>query len=119
MTNTLIGVVIAIIVIILAFKFMKSLVKGIVILAVIVFCILFFRYYYEHNPSLNSLPSVFHTQIEKLQQQTAQQMLEDTVEKLKTMDAQQVKKYLEEAKSELEKHGLTVEAVKKALDDEH
>ncbi|NLO97780.1 MAG: hypothetical protein GX091_06905 [Peptococcaceae bacterium] len=109
------GIIIAIVLLLLAFKFLKSLVKGIVIIALIVLIIFFVRNYYAQNFSLEQLPSLFTTQLQEQKPQSAEQVLNEIVEKLKGMDKQQIEAYLEKAKTKLQEYGLTIESVKKAL----
>ncbi|NLL52193.1 MAG: hypothetical protein GX248_05755 [Peptococcaceae bacterium] len=63
MTGMSIGIIIAIILLILAFKFLKSLIKGIVVIALIVIIILLAKNYINQNFSLEQLPSFFQTQL--------------------------------------------------------
>jgi len=71
MTGMSIGLIIAVILLILAFKFLKSIIKGIVVIALIVIIILLAKNYFHQNFSLEQLPSFFQTQLQEHGQETS------------------------------------------------
>jgi len=111
MLSTLLPILGIIIVIIIAFKFLRSMIKGIIILALIIIAVIIFNNMSNGTLSLNTITSKFQSQV----QQNSNQELNAVVQKLKNMNSEQVEAYLKNSKSELEKYGLSVDKVKEAL----
>ncbi len=111
MLTTLLPILGIIILIILAFKFLRSMIKVIIILALIVIAIILFNNMSNGTFSLNSVTSKFQSQL----QQNSNQDLNAVVEKLKGLNSEQVEAYLKNSQAELEKYGLSVDKVKDAL----
>jgi phosphoglycerol transferase MdoB-like AlkP superfamily enzyme len=108
MVNTLLPIIGIIAVAVIAFKFFGSIVKGILTLALIVVVIKIGINMTHGTPLLNAVTPKIQTQV----QQTANQELNTVLQKLKGMNTGQVEIYLQNAQSELAKHGLSIDAVK-------
>lgn len=112
MTNTLIAIFVVILLIFIGFKVFKSIVKGIILLIIIAALFFLYNNFSDGNLTLNTLTTQIQTQV---QQQSSQEMLDMVLKKVEGMDPKQVEEYLKDAQAELEKHGLTIESVQKAI----
>ncbi|MGI6449246.1 MAG: hypothetical protein ACOX3R_02820 [Desulfitobacteriia bacterium] len=113
MLKSLLAVLVVILIFFIAYKVFKSIVKGIIIILVIVLAVMLFNSVSSGSFSLQRIKAFFPPQVE---QQGIEGELNKMVEKLKGLDSAQIEEYLENAQAELKKHGLSLEAVKKALE---
>jgi uncharacterized membrane protein YfhO len=114
MSETLLPILVVIVIVIIAFKVVKKIASVILIIAVILIGWMLFQNMTDGKLSLETITSHFPPQVTQVQQQN-QEEINKIVEKVKGMDTQQIEEYLKNAQSELEKHGLTIDAVKDAL----
>ncbi|ADY56000.1 hypothetical protein Sgly_1703 [Syntrophobotulus glycolicus DSM 8271] len=112
MINDLWPILVIIIAVFFAFKFFKSIIKLVLILALILIGLIVFFHLSKGTPSFDSLSSKIQSQV---MEQSSEQALNTLVEKLKGMDREQVEAYLKDSQSELTKYGLTIDNVKNAL----
>lgn len=111
MTSYLLPIILVLVVIFLVIKFVRSLIKGIIILVVLALAFLAYNHYSSGAPSSNTpitLPKI-------VEQQTPEQELKKYVEKLKDLDLEEAEKILQKSQAELAKYGLTVDNVRNAL----
>lgn len=111
MTSYLLLIIGIIVVIFLVFKFVRSIIKGIIILAVLALAVLAYNHFSATTGSFKSTVSV-PTVVE---QKIPEQELKKVLKKIKDLNTEDAEKYLQKSQAELAKYGLTVDAVKNAL----
>ncbi len=114
MTNTFIAIFVVILLIVIGFKVFKSIVKGIIFLIIVVALFFLYNNISGGKLTLNTLTNQIQNQV---QQQSSQEILDTVLKKVEGMDPKQMEEYLKDAQAELQKHGLTIESVKKAINN--
>lgn len=104
MINSLLPILGLIVVAFIVFKFLGSIVKGIITLALIVVVVVIGLNMANGTPLSNAITPKIQTQV----QQTADQGLNTVLQKLKGVNPKQVETFLKNSQSELGKYVLTI-----------
>lgn len=105
MINTLLPIIGIIAVIFIVFKFFRSIVKGILTLALIVGVIMIFLNMAHGTPLLNAITPKIQAQV---QQQTTNQGLSTILQKLKDLNPKPIETFLQNSRPDLAKYGLAI-----------
>ena len=104
MINTLLPIIGVIAVAFIVFKFLGSIVRGILTLALIAVVIMICLNMVHGTPLLNGVTPKIQTQV----QQTTTQGLDTVLQKLKGVNPKQMETFLQNSQSELGKYGLAI-----------